>query len=99
MSKRPKPQPFVPLRQSPAQEARIIRFVRTEGISRLTGYDEHGCTWTQFEVDWFAGQEAGQCSICGEQLESGWLCLDDGSQEVCDEHIITQHKHNRRRTR
>ena len=97
MSDRPRPQPFVPLRKPAAQEAQIIRFIRTEGISRLTGYDEEGLTWTQFEVDWFAGEKAGECCICGEALESGWLCLDDGSQEVCDEHIVTQHRTSRRK--
>ncbi|GEM_PF-4918403 len=59
-----------------------------EGISRKSGTDEHGNTWTEFEVDYLAEQEPGECSICSAtELESGWLCLD-GGEEVCDEHVV-----------
>jgi len=56
------------------------------GISRKSGTDEHGNAWIEFEVDAFAEQEPGTCSICGAELESGWMCLD-GGEEVCDEHV------------
>jgi hypothetical protein len=57
-----------------------------EGISRLSGTDENGCEWIQFEVDYLAEQEDGECSICGQTLSSGWTCLD-GGEEVCDSHV------------
>ena len=63
-----------------------IKLVNAEGISRLSGDDENGNKWVEFEVDYFAEQEAGECSICGKELESGWMCLD-GGDEVCASHI------------
>lgn len=59
------------------------------GIHEITevGIDQNGAAWTPFAVDYFAEQEAGECSICEREIEEGWLCLDDGSQEVCAEHI------------
>jgi len=59
------------------------------GISRLSGVDEHGNSWIQFEVDYFAEQDDGECAICGEILTSGWMCLD-GGEEICDEHVCEQ---------
>ena len=59
------------------------------GISRLSGVDEHGNSWIQFEVDYFAEQNDGECVICGEILTSGWMCLD-GGEEICDEHVCEQ---------
>ena len=46
-------------------------------------------SWTQFEVDYFAEQDDGECAICGEILTSGWMCLD-GGEEICDEHVYEQ---------
>lgn len=63
-----------------------IQLHDVEGFARLSGTDDNGLTWTQFEVDYFAEQTTGECSICGAELESGWMCLD-GGDEVCDEHI------------
>lgn len=63
-----------------------ITLKNIEGIARKSGTDEHGNQWIEFEVDAFAEQTTGECSICGAELESGWLCLD-GSEEVCNEHI------------
>ncbi len=58
-----------------------------QGIARKSGTDEHGNEWIQFEVDYFAGQEPGECSLCGEkELTEGWMCLD-GGEEVCDSHV------------
>jgi hypothetical protein len=63
-----------------------IQLHDVDGTARLSGEDKDGCMWTQFEVDYFAEQEAGECSICGKEIESGWMCLD-GGDEVCDEHV------------
>ena len=63
-----------------------IRLHNIGGFALLSGTDANGNGWKQFEVDHFAEQETGECSICGAELESGWLCLDDG-EEVCDDHI------------
>lgn len=57
-----------------------------EGISRLSGTDQNGCQWVQFEVDHLAEQEDGECSICDKTIGSGWTCLD-GGEEVCDDHV------------
>lgn len=57
-----------------------------DGISRLTGTDANGCVWIEFEADYFAEKEPGTCSICGDEIESGWLCLGDSS-EVCAHHV------------
>ena len=57
-----------------------------EGISRLSGTADNGSKWIQFEVDYLAEQTDGLCSICGNILSSGWMCLD-GGEEVCSEHI------------
>lgn len=71
--------------QGPAEQEKIILH-DIEGIARLSGTDEHGCNWVQFEVDYLAEEEDGECSICGETISSGWLCLD-GGDEVCSEHV------------
>lgn len=63
-----------------------IRLSEVTGIAKRTGTDEHGNSWTEFSVDYFALQSEGECSICGETLSEGWLCLD-GGEEVCDEHV------------
>jgi hypothetical protein len=63
-----------------------IKLSNVAGIARLSGTDENGCYWIEFEVDYFAEQEPGECSICGAELASGWMCLD-GGEEVCSEHI------------
>jgi len=63
-----------------------IHLRKIEGISQLSGTDENGCAWTQFETDYGAEQEPGECSICGREIESGWLCLD-GGEEVCSSHV------------
>lgn len=57
-----------------------------EGFARKSGTDQHGCQWTEFEVDYGAEQEPGECCFCGAALESGWLCLD-GGDECCAEHV------------
>ena len=51
------------------------------------GYDENGALWVTFEVDYFAEQTDGVCSICGADLSEGYMCMDDASQEVCMDHV------------
>lgn len=72
-------------------ERETIILSDVEGISRLSGTDQHGARWTQFEVDYLAEQVPGECCICGATLESGWLCLD-GGDEVCDEHVTIKER-------
>jgi len=59
-----------------------------EGFARLSGTDEDGATWTQFVVNpsGVGLEETGECTICGTELEDGWMCLD-GGDEVCNEHV------------
>ncbi len=63
-----------------------ITLTNIKGIARKSGTDENGNEWIEFEVDAFAEQLPGECSICGAELEEGWQCLD-GGDEVCDEHV------------
>ena len=56
------------------------------GVRRLSGTDYQGNIWTQFEVDYLAEQEDGECTICDAVLTEGWMCLD-GGDEVCNSHI------------
>ena len=58
-----------------------------EDLGRKTGTDEQGNLWIEFEVDYFAQQLPGECSICNAELKTGWLCLD-GGEEVCESHVI-----------
>ena len=64
----------------------MINLTNIEGIARLSGTDDQGNAWIQFEVDYFAEQTDGECIICGETLADGWMCLD-GGEEVCSSHI------------
>ena len=56
------------------------------GFARKSGTDENNNQWIQFEVDYLAEQLPGECSICGKEIELGWLCLD-GAEEVCSSHV------------
>ena len=69
----------------------IIRLHDVQGIARKSGMDEHGNAWIEFDTDYFAEQEPGECSICGATIESGWLCLD-GGEEVCHSHVEYDHE-------
>ena len=59
-----------------------------DGVVRNTYYcpdDPDGARYTTFEVDAFALESPGECSICGATgLESGYLCLD-GGEEFCND--------------
>ena len=71
---------------SSKKSAERITLKNIDGFSRLSGEDENGCCWVEFEVDYFAEGEDGECSICGRRIASGWMCLD-GGEEVCDKHL------------
>lgn len=64
-----------------------IKLSNIQGISRLSGTDANGNHWEQFQVDYFAEQVDGVCILCNATLIDGWVCLDDGTEEVCNEHI------------
>ena len=68
------------------EETNISVTLDSDCISRLRGQDEYDLYWIEFETDWFAGGEAGECSICSKEITEGWLCLD-GGEEVCSSHI------------
>ncbi len=57
-----------------------------EGFVRKSGIDENGNEWVQFDVDYLAEQVPGNCVICSNEIESGFMCLDDGD-EVCSYHV------------
>lgn len=64
----------------------IVALTNIQGFALKTGEDQYGNHWTEFETDYFADQQPGECSICQAEIESGWLCLD-GGEEVCHDHI------------
>lgn len=70
----------------------VITLHNIQGISRLSGTDRHGLTWTQFEVDYLAEQEDGECVECHDILSSGWVCMD-GGDEICAKHVLFDTKH------
>ena len=64
-----------------------ITIPKAEGFALLSGKDTDGVMWMQFQVDYLALQVDGECDICGDVLDSGWMCMDDGSVEICDKHV------------
>lgn len=64
----------------------VIRLHNVEGFTCKSGEDENGNLWTQFEVDYLAEQEDGECCICSAIISAGWLCMD-GGEEVCGDHV------------
>ena len=73
----------------------VIRLQGIQGISKLSGTDQHGLTWTQFEVDYLAEQEDGECVECHDTLSSGWMCMDGHvyPDELCAEHVLFDTEH------
>ena len=69
-----------------SEESMIPVTLDSNCIARLSGQDEYDLSWIEFETDWFAGELPGTCSICGEEITAGWLCLD-GGEEVCASHV------------
>ncbi len=67
-----------------------IKLHGIQGFAKKSGIDKDGNNWVEFEVDYLAEQEDGECSICGTPLSAGWMCLD-GGEEVCSEHITFAH--------
>lgn len=78
-----------------------VRLHDIEGVARLSGTDENGNAWIEFELDPFAadcdcdGEECEfdtcprlgtDCDICGDRIDSGWTRLD-GGEDVCSVHI------------
>lgn len=59
------------------------------GMGCLSGIDQNGARWIQFQVDYFAEQVDGECSGCGAVLACGWMCLD-GGEEVCGDHVTLE---------
>jgi hypothetical protein len=66
----------------------IVLHHKGGGIAKLQAVDQHGCTYVQFMVDYFAQEQNGECHDCGKEIAAGWLCLDD-STEYCSDHIGT----------
>ena len=60
-----------------------------------SGTDPAGAFWVPFEADGSEGEDTSQCAICDDDIESGYLCLDGGT-EVCSEHvqIVPQWNHD-----
>ena len=69
-----------------SEEIKIPVTLDSTCIARLRGQDELDLSWIEFETDWFAGESPANCSICGEEITAGWLCLD-GGEEVCASHV------------
>lgn len=69
------------------QKAKVYLY-NCEGSSRRSGTDLDGNQWLQFEVDTFAEQEPGECSICqATGLMEGWLCMD-GGESACNDCVV-----------
>ena len=64
----------------------MITLHNINGISRLSGQDEQGNVFVEFEVDYLAEQQDGECTECDEIINMGWQCLD-GGEEYCSSHI------------
>ena len=62
----------------------ISEFNFNSDRGRLSGMDENGVVWIQFEVDVLA--HLAECSICQRPLDHGWVC-SDGGETVCASHI------------
>jgi len=56
-----------------------------EGVELKASHGNAGAA-QRLEVA-IADQNTGECSICGKELESGFICLD-GGEEFCSDHII-----------
>lgn len=69
-----------------AYDKQIRIDVPADQTGLVYGQDEEGNEWLEFEIDVFAEQLPGECSICGKKIESGFMCLD-GAEEVCADHV------------
>lgn len=51
--------------------------------------DDGGAAWSYAVIDHMAEQEDGECSVCGADMDFDlYLCLDDGSFEVCTDCVV-----------
>ena len=75
----------------------VIVLSDIEGIARLSGTDQYGAVWSEFDAEYTDEDEQETCSICEADLPSGWVCLDDGSQAVCSDHIYFADQEEARR--
>jgi len=60
----------------------MIKLTNIEGISRLSGTDEQGNAWIQFEVDYFAEQLEGECHTVGNRWPMGGCAWTGGMRSV-----------------
>jgi hypothetical protein len=74
-------------KDGPCDDPEQIVLHNVTGFARRSGTDEHGCQWLEFDCDYGALEEAGECVICGKRIETGWVCLD-GGDEACDSHVV-----------
>ena len=99
MNKNQRPALFMPTRKTRNQEAAMVRIARmdTSQMAVLSGWDEYEWHWSQFSTDWLSGEASATCHICGDTIDSGWVCLDGSKKWVCDEHIVMQNTRTRRK--
>jgi hypothetical protein len=65
-----------------SETTKVIHLHDIEGFVRKSGIDEHGNAWIEDEVT----EDPLECDICGEEIWSGWTCLD-GGDFICNEHV------------
>ena len=59
-----------------------------DGFARLHGFDTDGNAWTEYTLEPFDdGPMTDECADCGEEITSGWLCLD-GGETICSSHVV-----------
>ena len=65
------------------------------GRKVLTGTDDTGMEWTQFELDYHWNENRATCKDCGRELEYGWVQDNDSQYTVCDNEIqyVTKRSH------
>jgi len=69
----------------------MIELHDVEGIARLSGTCKDGCTWLQYELDQsMCDLPDGEvytdtCCECGKEMISGWVNMDDGSEQACND--------------
>jgi hypothetical protein len=63
-------------------DARVLYVETPDG--RLS---DSGTLWVPFSVDYGAEQLPWECRDCGDELESGFMCLD-GAEECCEDCMV-----------
>ena len=54
------------------------------GRKILTGIDNVGIKWQQFELDYHRNEQLKVCKDCNKELEYGWVQVNDSEVTVCD---------------